>query len=164
MPVPALSIAKYIVVNSTSRERRISNLKLQKILYYVQGWSLGLYEMAAFSDSIQAWVHGPVVPTVFFHYRDFKWNPISDNSPVPELPTKLIDHIDSVLYAYEDLTAAQLERLSHEEAPWKLTRGQLPPTESSTLVISHDLMKAFFSELANESDEEEHSAARTSAG
>ena len=53
----------------------ISNLKLQKLLYYAQAWHLALYGEPLFRDRIEAWVHGPVVPPVFGAFKHNKWQP-----------------------------------------------------------------------------------------
>ena len=127
----------------------ISNLKLQKLLYYVQGWHLGIHGKPVFDEQIEAWVHGPVVPVVFREYRDFKWNPIA----VSELPAKIdpeiSEHTLSVLGAYGKLTAAQLEAVSHIEEPWIEARKGLGPKEPSNAVITHASMKRFFGKRAN---------------
>ncbi len=163
MAIQALEIARYIITKSSDIGKPVSNLKLQKLLYYVQGWYLGLEGVPVFTDNIQAWVHGPVVPTVFFCYKAFKWNPISENTRPGDVEVSFTDHIDAVLAAYDHMTAAQLEKLSHEESPWREARGSLPPTESSKAVISHESMKEYFRNLANESDKEEHPTAYAAA-
>ncbi|HUZ03805.1 MAG TPA: type II toxin-antitoxin system antitoxin SocA domain-containing protein, partial [Acidobacteriaceae bacterium] len=58
----ASDIAKYFIASFQKKNKAISNLKLQKLLYYAQAWHLALYGSPLFSDSIEAWVHGPVVP------------------------------------------------------------------------------------------------------
>lgn len=66
----ALDIAKYIIDKCTRENWAISNLQLQKILYYVQKTFLQS-EMEAFSDEIEAWQFGPVVPAVYYMYCGF---------------------------------------------------------------------------------------------
>jgi len=65
MPTLALQIARHIVRESRTTGEPITNLKLQKLLYYCQGWHLAYHEKVLFSDPIQAWVHGPAVPNVY---------------------------------------------------------------------------------------------------
>ncbi|MDE5758463.1 MAG: DUF4065 domain-containing protein, partial [Allobaculum sp.] len=57
-------------------EEHLTNLKLQKLLYYAQGASLGLYNRPLFEDQIVHWTHGPVVPTVYCKYSKFRNNPV----------------------------------------------------------------------------------------
>lgn len=140
------AIAKFIVRNSSTQ---ISNLKLQKLLYYTQGWHLGMWKTPIFNAEIQAWIHGPVVPEVFREYRDYKWTPIADLPGTISIDSHAETHIKAVLRAYGRLTAAQLEALSHKESPWILARKGLGPTEPSTQEISHESMRRFFSKKAN---------------
>ncbi|HEY0309060.1 MAG TPA: type II toxin-antitoxin system antitoxin SocA domain-containing protein [Acidobacteriaceae bacterium] len=145
MTTPVQSVAKFIVQRSTLP---ISNLKLQKLLYYVQGWNLGLHGEPIFTAEIQAWVHGPVVPVVFDQYRHFRWNPIDVPQEALKLDVAVSGHIHSVLDAYGSLTATQLEALSHDEDPWKLARNGLPANIPSRVAISHESMKKYFGKLA----------------
>lgn len=67
----ALDLAKYIVTKCINDGKPISNLQLQKILYYIQQEFLNTHNRAAFSDEIQAWQFGPVVPNVYYHFCGF---------------------------------------------------------------------------------------------
>jgi uncharacterized phage-associated protein len=133
-------VSTYIIQKSAP----ISNLKLQKLLYYVQGWSLALNDAPAFNDRIEAWVHGPVVPTAFYEYRGFGWNPIELGAATAFITDAEKSHIDDVLSVYGAFTATQLESLSHEESPWLDARGALDPKAPSKNEISHEAMKKFF--------------------
>lgn len=143
----ARTVAKFIVQNAGSP---ISNLKLQKLLYYVQGWYLGIYGVPAFHEQIQAWIHGPVVPAVFQAYRDFKWTPIAVDTQPAKLDEQIANHTLAILGAFGKLTASQLEAISHNEAPWQEARKGLKPKEPSTKVITHESMRRFFSKCAHE--------------
>ena len=72
----ALDLSKYIVSKCIADGHPISNLQLQKILYYVQKEFLKNDE-CAFSDDIEAWQFGPVVPNVYYHFCGFGAMPIS---------------------------------------------------------------------------------------
>jgi len=131
-----------IVIQSSSGP--ISNLKLQKLLYYVQGWSLALYDKPAFVERIEAWVHGPVVPEIFYAYRHFRWNPIELGSETVAIPDSEVSHVKEVLKVYGSLTATDLESLSHGETPWIVARDGYGPNEPANAVISHESMKTYF--------------------
>ncbi len=64
----ALDIAKYVVNKCTVEEHPVSNLQLQKILYYIQKDFLYRFNEPAFSEAIEAWQFGPVVPNVYYHF------------------------------------------------------------------------------------------------
>ncbi len=140
----ASNIAKYIIGYFAANDQGINNVKLQKLLYYVQGWHLALHGKPLFWDRIEAWVHGPVVPSVFQEYKSFRWSPLKATGSYEPAP-KVKAHIDEIMWAYADFSSWDLERLTHSEAPWQDARGSLPPDISSKIEISHEAMKAYFS-------------------
>jgi len=144
---PVMAIAKFIV---NIADDPTSNLKLQKLLYYVQGWYLGIHGKAVFHEEVQAWAHGPVVPDVFHALRHHGWNPVPKSSEIIVLDGQIDSHVRAVLKAYGKFSAAQLERLSHTEQPWLDARGDLPPNVPSRAVITHKSMKEYFSSRVNE--------------
>lgn len=69
-----LEIAHKILNKATQTEfeEPISNLKLQKLLYYMQGFHLAYFDTPLFDDDIEAWMYGPVVPCVYNHFKKMK--------------------------------------------------------------------------------------------
>ena len=65
---PVLELAKYIVSKCIKDRCQISNLQLQKILYYIQREFLQMFGNPAFPESIEAWPFGPVVPEVYYYF------------------------------------------------------------------------------------------------
>ncbi|HZB88263.1 MAG TPA: type II toxin-antitoxin system antitoxin SocA domain-containing protein [Terracidiphilus sp.] len=134
-----------------ARERRVSdvtNLKLQKLLYYSQAWNLVFKNEPLFSEDIEAWVHGPVVPRVFRRFKALGWKTIE--SPVVSYgDTHLVAHLRAIIDAYGHFGATQLERTTHSETPWKNARGGVPDDQPSNVVITHRDMKSYFRALAN---------------
>ncbi len=146
MAITSVKDVSKIVIKKSAEP--ISNLKLQKLLYYVQGWSLAIYDRLAFHEEIQAWVHGPVVPAAFYEYKHYRWNPIEvPTEDVSGVSESEISHIVDVLAVYGKFTATQLERISHEESPWKDARVGLADDAISQVVITPESMKAFFCQL-----------------
>lgn len=72
----AIDLSKYIVSKCIADGHPISNLQLQKILYYIQKDFLSRDDIA-FSDDIEAWQFGPVVPNVYYHFCGFGAMPIT---------------------------------------------------------------------------------------
>lgn len=70
-------IADYFIAVSNSTHDLITNLRLQKLVYYAQAWHLAIYQEPLFSEDFQAWVHGPVIPQLYTQYKEYKWNPIT---------------------------------------------------------------------------------------
>ena len=141
----ASAIAKHILGACKAKQDFITNLKLQKLLYYAQAWHLAIYGEPLFPDRIEAWVHGPVVPSVFREYRSFRWSPIW---PTPDddvfLSSREKAHLEAVLEEYGKFDASSLERMTHAETPWINARAGLAPDASSNNEISHDSMRLYY--------------------
>lgn len=91
----AMDLSKYIVSKCIDDCNMITNLQLQKILYYIQKEFLNRGEVA-FSDAIEAWQFGPVVPEVYYHFCTFGAMPISviyDRYCINSADTEVIDSI-----------------------------------------------------------------------
>lgn len=144
MEYTASNVAKYMIASFQKKHAEISNLKLQKLLYYAQAWHLALYDGPLFDDKIEAWVHGPVVPNVFREYKEYAWRPITKSIQTPT-PVTLAFHLNEVLRAYGNFDATALESMTHQEDPWKVTRGTLSPDEPSNRVITLEAIKKYFS-------------------
>ena len=117
----ALDIAKYIVQEALRRKAPVSNLKLQKLLYFVQGTYLAMYKEVAFQDKIIAWQYGPVVRDVYYAYSMFGANDIIpiDNDEIIELSPKLKEVIDLVLDKLLNASAIALVNETHKKnSPW----------------------------------------------
>lgn len=114
----------------------ISNLKLQKLLYYAQGGYLALYNEPLFSDDIVAWQHGPVVIDVYERFKKFHANSITECCKTPEICDKALEVLQWVYNEFGQYTAWALRNKTHEETPWRKT--------SMSCVISHELIRDYF--------------------
>ena len=116
----AHSIAVKIACIAQEKETILSHLKLQKLLYFAQGWSYVSFKKELFSDELEAWQHGPVCASI---YHDFKYRvpfeKIETNEMTEELGKKAVDFLEAVWEAYKDWSGWELEMLSHQEGPWK---------------------------------------------
>jgi uncharacterized phage-associated protein len=142
-PSNAEYVAECLISFSHTKQNPISNLKLQKLLYYAQAWHLALFKQPLFEEEIEAWVHGPVVPQIFRRYRDCKWNPITNGGAIPS--PSLSTHLDEVWRVYGNLSAFDLERLTHSEDPWRIARDGLPSDASSNAIIEKSSMQEYYS-------------------
>lgn len=106
----------------------VTPLMLQKLLYFIQGESYALNGKPMFCENCQAWVHGPVYPEVYDMFRDFKYNPIDDaRFAILEGTEDELSHeermvVDLVVNTFGEYSGKMLERITHEEEPWKLAR------------------------------------------
>ncbi|QDU52909.1 Panacea domain-containing protein [Gimesia panareensis] len=120
----------------------ITNLKLQKLLYYSQAWYLALYDSPLFPDKIEAWPNGPVQPEVFENFSRFGHGPIELEPLELKVPKKITTHVEEVMRAYGHLSAFDLESLSCEEEPWKASWNK--SVDGSTPEIPKSLMQKFY--------------------
>lgn len=115
-------VAKYFLCKSNEEVGdAISNLKLQKLVYYAQGFSLALLGRPLFEDSLEAWMHGPVVPALYRAYKAYGANGIPvptdfDPSALSADEARLLDEVYDV---YGQYSAWKLRQLTHSEAPWQ---------------------------------------------
>lgn len=122
MAYNALDVArKVIAATNEAAGDTITNLKLQKLLYYLQGHWLATFDGPLFGDRIEAWEYGPVVPSVYSHFAVNRGNPIDvgANGGNLALGTRQEDALFYSIYAkYADYSASALMRMTHGEAPW----------------------------------------------
>lgn len=111
----AMDLANYIVDKCIKDNTPITNLQLQRILYFAQKDFLER-ESRAFSDDIEAWECGPVVPNVYFYFCGFGATPISIfRDSVPNLSTDKII-IDNIIEAKRSLTPWEIAKETHKGA------------------------------------------------
>ena len=123
----------------------MSNMKLQKMLYYEQGYHLAAFGTPLFDDDVEAWMYGPVVPSVYDHFKHHKAGGIEpETEDAVMLSEEEEELFNDVFDAYADFSAYGLMQKTHQESPWKDT--QVGPGN----VISQEKMQVFFSKkLAN---------------
>jgi len=129
----------------------ISNLKLQKLCYYAQAWHCALNDgEPLFSERIEAWAHGPVVPDVYRRFRGYRWETIDPedvrDNPYHALSGDVLDLLQEVWEKYGALSAKQLERLTHSEAPWARAYGNRPLGQACDEPITPDAMTSYYQE------------------
>ena len=136
----ALQIAKgFLKLSQPDAGDTISNLKLQKLLYYAQGFNLAINKEPLFKENLIAWDHGPVVREVYNEYSQYSSNPI----PIPDEDVKLTikekNLIGNVWKVYGQFSAWRLREMTHNEMPWRTTLRNK--------IISRDKLKEFFKTL-----------------
>ena len=128
----ALDVAEYFLAKGELEEDLLSHLKLQKLLYYAQGFHLALAGRRLFDEDILAWDHGPVVREVYDRYREFGSNPIPRDGRQNGFPftSSQKDTLDQVFMAYGQFSAWRLRQLTHDEPPWQETprNGVIAPS------------------------------------
>lgn len=129
----------------------ITHLKLQKLLYYAQGISLGMFDKPIFYENIEAWQHGPVVREVYSIYSIFgrKNIDIYMDKKKEEIIKKIEDDkevSEALNLAYDNFaiyTAWQLRQMTHEDnTPWDITQKN----KGLGSVIDNSLIEQYFKE------------------
>ena len=149
VPVELLAVIAYIF----SALHEVTPLTLQKLLYYIQGNYVAIYDKPLFDAPCEAWVHGPVYRNVYNLFRDFKYNPIDDDRFVPlkesalPLTPEVKEVVDRVLDTFGMYSGKVLESITHKEAPWLDARKGFLPEETSHAEISLDAMKRYFKKV-----------------
>lgn len=136
-------IANYFIWRANTHEEfgeNMTNLRLQKLVYYAQGFNLAWYGRPLFLQPLEASAHGPVVRELYCHYQQFGAQPLPtpagfDAASIDDQTRGLLEEVFQV---YGQYSAWGLRNLSHEETPWKDT----PRNE----IIPPGLMGTFFAE------------------
>lgn len=137
-------VAAYIL---SKCDGRISTMKLQKLLYYSQGWALAWDSEPLFDAPIQAWANGPVVPEIFRQHKGLfsveSW-PTGDPA---ELTGDEKETVDAVMASYGQFSGQALSDKTHQERPWLEARGDTSPGEASRTQLDLDTMQDYFGGL-----------------
>ena len=142
----AIDVARHFLFLARSFDAgdTISNLKMQKMLYYAQGWHLALTSKELFGDEIEAWQYGPVVKSVYDEFRKYGKNSI-DFSELDSYKQSLSDETAEFLAFIFDETsripAWELVKRTHQHKPYIDNYSQI-----KTNIIPKNEIKAFFNE------------------
>lgn len=144
MMVDYLSVASYFIVKAYEDgiEAEMTNMKVQKLLYYAQSLHLALYDEPLFEEEIQAWRYGPVCPPAYKFYSDFeaKQLPIPDQKDLSQIPNDKQDVLAEVWEYFGGYHAYRLSDMTHLEFPWtKARKGLLPEDRSTEPILLQDL-------------------------
>lgn len=143
MPIKAEDVAQYIL----EKRGTTPAMKLQKLCYYSQAWSLVWDEQALFSNNIEAWAGGPVIKGLYAkHRRQYDVSEIEggDSSKLEDYQK---DTIDRVIEFYGEYTSKQLSDITHMEDPWKIARNGVPEGERSNKKITPESMIKYYGEI-----------------
>jgi len=158
-------VARFVGLSLISKQMTVSPLKLQKILYYIQAWYMVFFgrENTLFADKPQAWVNGPVYPSIYKEYRNAVPN-MCDHLALSHFDSTTDDAaeafrkaaekvsfsseeeelIESIIVLYGAKTQNELIFLTHAEKPWVEGRGDKRPYEKSAEELSLDTMYEYY--------------------
>ncbi|MCM1053749.1 MAG: DUF4065 domain-containing protein [Ruminococcus sp.] len=129
----------------------ITPLKLQKILYYAQGYYLAINNNELFSEEFEAWAHGPANPEIYDKYKGYGCSAISEPSEkdMPNFEEDVINFLYDIWNTFGIYDGKYLEELTHQESPWIEARKGYQPGEVCNNIITKDSMKVFFKTKIN---------------
>jgi len=127
----------------------ITNMALQKTLYYVQGFSYAFYHTFLFAEDCEAWVHGPVYREIYSHYSSYCYDPIDevDEFDVSSLSSEEKLLLESIVRHVCCYSGKTLESFTHTETPWVSTRAELPAGASSHRIIPKQSIGEYFTSV-----------------
>ena len=149
-PYTAENVAKYFIylasqafVGDNKEREGITNLKLQKILYFAQAYYLSKIGKPLFSDSIKAWEYGPVVPEVYHKFKAKGSNPIIGEEDKSSLSDENKETLKKIWGTFGGYSASKLVDVVHTHTPWK------DAYQTTSKVISNKALKEYYTPLLN---------------
>jgi len=149
-PYTAENVAKYLIylasqafVGDNKEREGITNLKLQKVLYLAQAYYLSKIGKPLFSDTIEAWEYGPVIPDVYHKFKSKGSNPIIYEEDKSSLSDEDKEILQKIWGSFGGYSASKLVDITHAHTPWKEAH------ESKNRVISHKAIKEYYAPLLN---------------
>ncbi len=143
----AMSVAKWFVDRANSEfvdeggvAEGLTNLKLQKLLYFAQAACLSLKDEPLFTDKIEAWKFGPVVPSVYHVLKNFGNQPVKISSPTKEVSHEAGLLLEDIWSVYGKFSAHELVNITHNHLPWR----RVYESEDENNEITNESLKQFY--------------------
>lgn len=151
--VDAIDVSNYVIQYLKNHGQKINHLKLQKLLYYIEAWNMVFLNEPIFADRIEAWQHGPVIRSVWDHFKQYSI--LYDELPLCKTCTcgmsdEQRDIVNDVLDEYGDKTGYYLENLTHSEEPWQKAR------KTFNQIIDKQFMKQYYGARLNVGKTQKH--------
>jgi uncharacterized phage-associated protein len=164
MPINALAIANAFIDEAKKHNESVSPMKLQKLVYFANGWYLALFDEPLLDEMVEAWEYGPVIPSVYHEFKKFGNNSITKKATTIDYPSlnfreavipdlgnrsEIEELIVKIWEVYGDLTAIQIANLTHQDGtPWEETVSQYKSKYSDSipknLDIDREIIKQYF--------------------
>jgi uncharacterized phage-associated protein len=131
------NVAEYFLARANENEDSdISNLKLQKLIYYAQAFHLAIFDKPLFNAEFEAWTHGPVCPELYHQYKSFKSAPIPFDSEIniALFSSEQIELLEEINDVFGQFSAWKLRDMTHAETPWKEKEAVAGVIEKSSMM------------------------------
>lgn len=164
--LPAITcetVADYFLAVANETGELVTNLKLQKLVYYAQAWHMAIYSEPLFKAEFQAWVHGPAIPELYHKYKPWGYRPIESDLRLEDVlesfDEERIEFLEEVTEVYMPYSAYELELMVHHEDPWIEARRGCKSDEACEVAISEGSMKIYYaSKIQDQGDKAAGSA------
>ena len=140
-----LNVAAYVIKKCGS----VTTMKLQKLVYYCQAWSLAWDDKPLFDEDFQAWANGPVSPALFSKHKGqftVDSNFLQEYADYAFTETEL-ETMDCVLHDLKDKSPQWLSDLTHSERPWIEARRGYAPGDPCDKIIDKESMRQYYGGL-----------------
>jgi len=125
----------------------LTPLKLQKLIYYAQGWHLAFFGKPLFATQLQAWVHGPVSPELWYKYQSYEYLAKVDFDPSEVFDIEQIQLLNQIYNIHGMFDAWVLRDMTHIDKPWQEARREYGKNEPSNDVIPQESIRKYFENL-----------------
>lgn len=145
----ANDVANYLINFAREHGDNLTPLKLQKLMFYADAWHMVVNNgQELIPDRFEAWVHGPVVRSIYHRFNHYRWNPIHEPIAAPSLSEATSNFLNEVYRVFGGFSGYELEQLTHQEEPWRVARGSLPADAPCNDPISKDITRRFYAQMA----------------
>ncbi len=144
--VGAIQVAEHIRWLRDQKAEPTTPMQILKLVYIAHGWVLGFLRRPLIRQPVEAWRYGPVVPTVYHHYKVFERHPIimGTKSQKSELDEKQQAVVKAVEKSYRRFSGPQLSSMTHQKgSPWDITVQKQGLVNA---VIPNDLIQQHYKE------------------
>ncbi len=162
----ALAVANYFVRRAVAEDVELTPMKLVKLVYIAHGWCLALADKELIQEDVQAWKYGPVVPSVYYKFRQYGSGRIEKPGEesfsvsgegirftpyAPELVNKnFAPLLDRVWEVYKKFSGIELSALTHQEGtPWDIAYNKLGGKDKSGFPIPNEIIKEHYKKRVN---------------
>lgn len=148
-------VAKHIIAKTGD----ITPLSLQKLLYYIQGFSTYFLSKPIFDDVCEAWVHGPVYKKIYDRFSYYSYNSISNDefNDYNEIDDNVLDSeeqklVEEIINSFGCYSGKILEKMTHNQTPWMEARKGLKDNEPSNNQIDINKIQKYFKNISIENN------------
>jgi uncharacterized phage-associated protein len=147
--VKPIDVAKYFLalqeIDQDSGDI-LSNLKLQKLLYYAQGYHLAKFGQPLFDEDFEAWAYGPVLSSLYQTLKCFGSGQVilENDKDFSSFSQDQKELLQSIYKTYSQFSAWKLRDMTHGETPWKET--------PRNTVIDQNAIKNYFKTVLLQSE------------